>query len=189
MIPLPKIMPRPYQIKGTQWLLSRPEHAGMLADEQGTGKTIQAIFAAANLKGPILVICRPIAKPDWRKWIRELDPTAEIVTAVPGGVYNVEKVKKWFATRKRGYLIIHHETLVQPKVHSESAKRRAVQKGRRLPERTNVAAELGRYGIWEAIIADEAHRFRNKDASMRIGFGHNPAWNRWALTGTPPEKS
>lgn len=59
----------PYQVEGARWLADR--RRAMLADEQGLGKTAQAI-EAANLVGadPVLVICPASVRSSWARDIR-----------------------------------------------------------------------------------------------------------------------
>lgn len=59
----------PYQIAGAQWL-SKRSHA-ILGDKMGLGKTAQAI-TAADLVGAskILIVCRAVARRNWRHEFR-----------------------------------------------------------------------------------------------------------------------
>lgn len=55
---------RPYQDVGSKWLSART--GGILGDEQGLGKTIQAIAALAP-GTPVIVVCPAVAKGVWIK--------------------------------------------------------------------------------------------------------------------------
>jgi len=64
----------PFQKKGVEFLTS--QHAALLADEPGLGKTIQAICACNELKAKkILVVCPAIVKLNWEReikiWLKE----------------------------------------------------------------------------------------------------------------------
>lgn len=160
-----QIILRPFQETGVRFLTER--RGALLTDEQGLGKTIQAIWAAKMVAtGPVLVISRPLNKPFWRETIRKIDPGAPTYTTSVGGHFDPEKIKDWFKyPRKRGYLIVHHESL-------------------RLQKNL-----LRSFGIWDLIIADEAHRFKNRKAQMSQCLKDIPSFVRWGLTGTPMEKS
>jgi SNF2 family DNA or RNA helicase len=160
----------PWQPEGVEFLRSRK--TGLLADQQGLGKTIMSLFATRELPGPGIIISRPLNKPYWRVMIRLIDPEAEIATAVSGGVYNEKKVASWFyPKRKRGYLIIHHEMLSTPKNSTR-----------------NIPQKLRKYGYWDFVVADEAHRFKNRKAQQTQGLKRILTWRKYALTGTPMEK-
>jgi SWI/SNF-related matrix-associated actin-dependent regulator 1 of chromatin subfamily A len=54
----------PFQRAGVAWLAARS--AALLADEMGTGKTIQAL-AALPFGAPVLVVCPAVAKGVWQR--------------------------------------------------------------------------------------------------------------------------
>jgi SNF2 family DNA or RNA helicase len=183
MRPDDKITPFHWQPEAIRFLHKRK--GALLADEQGVGKTVEVLFASRELNGPIMIICRPLAKPYWRSMIKKIDPEAEICTAGVGGVFKEEKVRRWFGQidgahvgpRKRGYFLIHHEALTTPKDrHTGKTKR-------------DLTSKLRLFGVWEAIIADEAHRFKNRKTQMTQSLWTLVCKRRWALTGTPMEKS
>ena len=59
----------PFQTEGAAWLSAR--RRALLADEQGLGKTVQAIAAADNAgHWNVLVVCKAVAKTNW---MREFD--------------------------------------------------------------------------------------------------------------------
>lgn len=159
------IVLRPFQETGVKFLTER--RGALLTDEQGLGKTVQAVWAAKEVAtGPILVISRPLNKRFWRQTIKTIDPAAPVITTYEGGHFNEETVKAWFKyPRTRGYLIIHHESL-----------------------RLQVNL-LKSFGIWDIVIADEAHRFKNRKSQMTQCLKSVPSFVRWGLTGTPMEKS
>jgi len=153
----------PFQIIGTKFLAER--RGALLADVMGLGKSVQAVCAARQKKGPILIIVRPLNMRFWISTIRQWDdPNVPIKVCGPAGAFDADIVKSWFAKRQRGYLIVHHEAL-----------RYAVK-------------VLQAFGIWEVIIADEAHKFRNRKAQMTKCLKQIPSYYRWALTGTPFDK-
>jgi SNF2 family DNA or RNA helicase len=62
---------RSYQREGSAWLawMGRYEGGGLLADDMGIGKSIQAIAAAAPFDSPIQVVCPAIVRGHWRRQI------------------------------------------------------------------------------------------------------------------------
>ena len=131
----------------------------------GLGKTVQALLACVNnVRGPVLVVARPLNKQYWAQMIRELDPGAPYLIAGVGGRVDFKAISSWFRPLQRSYLLIHHESL------------------------RFIEAELAKH-TWHCVIADEAHRFKNRNAKMTKALKRVPSLRRWALTGTPMEKS
>lgn len=174
----------PYQVKGTEFLGAK--HGAILGDEPGLGKTAQAICAAKENRGPVLVISRPLNKWFWESEINRWDPDNEgIIVCGPGGVFDEATVKSWFSPlRKRGYLIIHHEALATPKKTIKSHGAKIVVGVQR-----DLAKKLRELGIWEVIVADECHRFKSPRAQMTKSLKTIPCFHRWGLTGTPIDKT
>lgn len=60
---------KPFQAEGVAWLESQLG-TGMLADEQGTGKTVQVMaYAHKNHRFPMMVVCPNTLKLNWRNEI------------------------------------------------------------------------------------------------------------------------
>ncbi len=72
---------RNYQKVGAEWLVSR--HGGILADDMGTGKTLQTI-AALPANTPILVIAPAVAKGVWARELLKWRPSFGRVTRIDG---------------------------------------------------------------------------------------------------------
>lgn len=177
----------PYQQQGVEYLVKRG--GGFLWDEPGLGKTRQAIVAAKNLKGPVLVVCPNALKSWWRKEIRTVYPNDRVLVADVGGRFGNKKhpIKLQDLYNNFPFWVIVHYT------------------GMRLNRE-----ELG--GIpWSVVIADECHYIKNRDAertkamlaitpelAYRIGltatpFGKNPAdlWSQlhWMVPTSKALKS
>nr|WP_283260497.1 SNF2-related protein [Rhodococcus sp. IEGM 1379] len=68
---------RPYQMQGVAWLTALTESGGgILADEMGRGKTLQAIsmIAVRAAHGPHLVVCPTSVIGNWRREINRFAP-------------------------------------------------------------------------------------------------------------------
>lgn len=69
--------PYNFQKLGINWLMNKQR--GILADEMGTGKSLQSIIAAIELGvKKILIICPNTLKLNWKKEIEALEPGASI---------------------------------------------------------------------------------------------------------------
>jgi SWI/SNF-related matrix-associated actin-dependent regulator 1 of chromatin subfamily A len=79
-----------YQAEGVAWLESQLG-TGLLADEQGTGKTVQVMaYAHKNQKFPMLIVCPNTLKFNWRN---------EII-AMTSGTYKINVVGKKYSAKQ-----------------------------------------------------------------------------------------
>lgn len=62
------IQPRPFQVEGINWLVANKR--GMLTDDVGLGKTLQAAYAADT---PVLISCPNHLVTQWYEWLRGED--------------------------------------------------------------------------------------------------------------------
>lgn len=97
----------PYQVTGSHWLARR--HGALLADEQGTGKTLELI-AAVPEGAAVLVVAPAVMKGGWRAELRQWRPRLRC---------EVLKGRKSFRWPQAGeVLIINYDIL--PNVHDEA---------------------------------------------------------------------
>lgn len=156
---------RPYQVIGKDFMAV---HSGAgLGDDPGLGKTVEILSTVKDLdlKHPIIIISRPLNKRYWERMIEVWDPGVPYLSTEKAGRFDHEVVIGWIKAKKRGYLITHHEGL-----------------------RYSIEL-LQAFGIWGAVIADEAHRFNNRKALMTKALHSIKSTYRWALTGTPIDKN
>lgn len=153
-----------WQPAGVEFLRTRP--GGLLADEQGLGKTVMFIEAAKKFSGPVLCIVRGLAKLQTSMMIKEWDPGAPIVRCVEAGVFAEDVVREWFKfPRTRGYLLVHHEAVYR------------------------IAETLRSMGVWDIIWVDEAHRISNPRARVTKAVKSIPAFYKWGTSGTIMDRS
>lgn len=80
--------PFPYQVFGAKWLSER-SHA-LLADEQGVGKSAQAILASGLIGAKsILVVCRAVARSNWRDEFHKFGDLSLKIQVIYDGKTNV----------------------------------------------------------------------------------------------------
>lgn len=180
---------RPYQEVGVKWIHDRK--AVLLADEQGLGKTVQALLGS-DADIPCLIVCPNSSKYFW---------ASEIVRwlGVPRSkIYVYESWDRYDETQlfqKPGidYHIVHWEGLRY--VHDQigldltdgSKKKWATylksKKGKRPTKNYTTTGKME----WACVIADEAHRMKNKDSqqSKILRTLAKISDKRIALTGTP----
>lgn len=147
---------RPYQVNGSVFLLDR--EGALLADAVGLGKTIQAVVAGASLQGQKLVICPNSLKTWWTEQIIMYTPNDTILTCGQGR----NSIPKDLDLKDFEWVIIHWDVIRTAYVQSELKKIN-----------------------WGAIIADEAHRIKNRDTKTAQALKRLVAKQRWALTAMP----
>ena len=154
-----------YQVEGVKFLTENK--SALLNDEQGLGKTVQAVMAAKTLQGPKLVICNSVSRVQWRDEIHKWDsPNVPVVFAGKAGVFERAAVQQWFRPPMiNAYLITYHPSIMY------SWK------------------ELQQVGTWQTIIVDEGHKYRNRNAKRTKALKRLRTVNRWMLTATTFDKS
>jgi SNF2 family DNA or RNA helicase len=153
---------RPYQRAGVDFLIEHPH--SILADEMGLGKTIQSISAvlmATGELGPKLVVCPNSVKVKWRKEIKSW--TGQEAFIIDGKNAPKRKSQLDRAIKQNAWVIINWEKL-------------------------RIMHDLGKVK-WSAVIADEAHRAKNRKAQQTKALWKIKAPIQLALTGTPIQNS
>jgi len=155
----------PYQVEGVKFL--NENKSALLNDEQGLGKTVQAVMAAKSLQGPKLVICNSVSRVQWRDEIHKWDsPDVPIVFAGRSGAFERAGVQQWFGPpMTNAYLVTYHTSIMY------SWK------------------ELQSVGTWQAIIVDEGHKYRNRTTARTKALKRIRTVHRWMLTATTFDKS
>lgn len=149
---------RPFQKDGVKFLASRT--AALLADEQGLGKTAQAICAADELKArKILIVCPALVKLNWKREIERWSKTKLNIQILNGRKDNV--------LPETDILIVNYDLLISLDLFRQLVKRQ--------------------YAVG---IFDEAHYLRNRGskrtkAVLLKGALASRCMYKWFLTGTP----
>jgi SNF2 family DNA or RNA helicase len=157
-----------HQREGVAFLLGR--RAGLLAFEQGLGKTLVAIeaFTRASQEGStqrLLVICPNSLKRNWKAELTKFAPDLD-VTIVEG---DRKSRRALLASVQTSVIITSYETA------------RA--------EVTGLLALLGRKPT--ALVLDESHAAKNRNSLTSTAARHFAphATHRWLLSGTPVTNS
>lgn len=160
----------PYQRVGASWLYAIKR--GILGDEVGLGKTLQALTAVRLLRAKrvLIVTLNSVKRSVWEHHCRTwLDQDVAICTGT-------HAQRQAVLDQHPDWVIINHEML-----RPTSAKRN--QKG--------TPTTLGYRGLvdrqWDAVIVDEAHKLQGRGTKSAQGRGaemlHTDAL--FLLTGTP----
>ena len=184
----------PFQQQGIAFL--NAAKWGILADEMGTGKTLQAITAVEDSM-PILIICPNSVKQTWHdhvvKWTNYGAPFV-----ITGGAAQREKILKAAAQHPHAVVIVNYESLrtlsrlsgygsvrlkrcrtCDPK-HGEEGL---------TPSRCQVHPKTLNTIPFRAVVIDEAHRIKSPQSQQTRAVWavahQDSVLQRFALTGTP----
>ena len=154
----------PFQRQGAEWLSD--QRGAILADDMGLGKTVQVIaamrllFNRAMLRSA-LVVCPKGLVATWERELGRWAPELGVAILTPPAQIREDA---WKAVAGRSHVLLtNYEQLRHP------------------------PAVLGRNAP-DLIVADEAHRLRNRDARVTSGSFQLKPGRFWALTGTPLER-
>ena len=155
---------RPDQRAGAAWWARGYRGGGILADEPGLGKTLEAIAGTleADVRGPVLVVCPRLSVK--RVWQRELNRWApdEHVHICRGTRRTRERALERFMAdpAERKWLVIVAEMLRVKREPPPPGATKAMKKkrGRVIGYEYPDLFDGERTGGWAAVIADESHR-------------------------------
>lgn len=165
LLPQPELTQlREFQRTGVKWLTDHT--TGILADDMGLGKTVQAISALRSLmwgghaRSALVVVPRSLIS----NWCRECYRWApELVCRAFTRSGERGGLDETAMVRRCHVLLVNYEQL-------------------RSPPQSLLTQ------VFDVVVADEAHRLRNRDSLAYAGLQHL-RWKRfWALTGTPIER-
>lgn len=167
---------RPYQRSAVDWLCDRPK--SILADEMGLGKTVEALTVVDEYqqRSP----SGEITNDDGTVVKRVPGPTLIIAPNAVRGVWR-EHVMEWWAERDPYVQVLDGKNPAkrQSQLNDPDATAFIVNW-----EKLRIMPELAKKD-WGAIIADEAHRAKNKEAQQTKALFRLQAPVMLALTGTP----
>ncbi len=156
----------PYQIQGIKFLISNS--SALLADQMGTGKTVQSItalrilFIKGEVKKALIVVPSNLISV-WEEHLKKWAPEIQSIT-----VRDTKEGRKILWNVKSHVYLISYDTL-----KNDYRFERELLK--------EFAKDL------DIIILDEAHNIKNPETkkSKAVRFISRYARYRWALTGTP----
>lgn len=171
------LTPRPYQAEA----INRATYSSyLLADECGLGKTLTAIETVKTLtssfNAPALVVIPKSLRAQWVKALttQGVNPSRIVHLDAKGGALETDP-KKYYAIK--GAMLIADVPFDYPPVvltHYEALVKHQ--------------AEL-RYIYFSVIVADEAHKIKNRKAKRTEAIKSLKSFRRLALTGTPFDRN
>ena len=144
------------------------------ANEMGLGKTLETLLVMKSFENmnKVLIVCTATLKDNWylefEKW-NMLD-VGEMVCVINGTPSQKAKQMEYIPTAK--YVVVNYEQILSdlnPRTKKEG----------------NALLALLQSIQWDMIVADEAHKIKNRKAGRSISLKTIPAKRKIALTGTP----
>ena len=166
----------PFQAAGVRFIAAGKRV--LVADEMGTGKTVQTLVAIDQVDAyPLLVVCPNSLKHNWAKEVEQWTDATPVV--VEGTAAQRKKLIAEMAGQENLVAIINYESLVK---HTKQASFGNTV----LTDEQKAEKDLNDIQ-WQAVVVDEAHRIKSPKAhSTRAVWGvSRDAEYRVALTGTP----
>lgn len=161
------LVPYPYQELA---IAKAVERNFLCADKCGLGKTLIGIETALRVQRehqhPVLVVCKLASSLQWMYSIQEQEPAAYIKRLHTLRDFEVEAADSENLSHTTGWYIIHWEALRKLKTKDILART-----------------------YFSTMIADEAHRMKNRRAQQTRGIKRLVGFRKLALTATDIEKS
>jgi DNA repair protein RAD16 len=173
---------KPFQLEGLSWMIRQEQthyKGGLLGDEMGMGKTIQAVSLIMSdypAKQPTLVCVPPVALMQWSNEIREYTDNKLKVLVYHG---TNAKCKKMSVKELKSYdvIMVSYNSL-------ESLHRKETKGWSRGEDIIKEASKL--HAIhYHRLILDEAHSIKSRSTGVaKACFALNSNF-KWCLSGTP----
>ena len=158
-----------YQVEGLNWLIALHKYNanGILADQMGLGKTVQAISFLAYLdqvekiRGPHLIICPLSVATNWQREIEKFYPSCRTIMVGARRECREEQKQEYRANASEYNVIIATFDSILVNI--------------------TFFRDISFY----CIVVDEAHRMRNKNTIFSKEMARIKSNRRILLTGTP----
>ncbi|KAF2993981.1 DNA repair protein rad16 [Curvularia kusanoi] len=173
---------KPFQLEGLSWMIRQEKthyRGGLLGDEMGMGKTIQAVSLIMSdypAKAPTLVCVPPVALMQWTNEIREYTENKLNVLVYHG---TNAKCKKMTVKdlKKFDVIMVSYNSL-------ESLHRKEVKGWSRGEDIIKEASPL--HAIeYHRLILDEAHSIKSRNTGVAKACFALKGTYKWCLSGTP----
>lgn len=172
---------KPFQRIGIKFFMLNGGR-GILADEMGTGKTLQMIALCLKQEYKALLVVPAALKENWLREIRKFAPGKTTMTLQGESPHKIDLVR--LITDKPDFTIINYDILGSSFQHKQIIKR---------PGEFDLHKDTLRYPWVEAlnlagfdiVICDEGHYIKNTDSNRSIAVRKLDQQRAIMLTGTP----
>ncbi|KAF2128665.1 helicase SWR1 [Dothidotthia symphoricarpi CBS 119687] len=173
---------KPFQLEGLSWMIRQEQthyKGGLLGDEMGMGKTIQAVSLIMSdypAKSPTLVCVPPVALMQWSNEIREYTDNKLKVLVYHG---TNAKCKKMSIKELKSYdvIMVSYNSL-------ESLYRKETKGWSRGEDIIKESSPLHAI-TYHRLILDEAHSIKSRNTGVAKACFALKGSYKWCLSGTP----
>ncbi|KAI5249316.1 hypothetical protein E4T43_00865 [Aureobasidium subglaciale] len=171
-----------YQLEGVDWMIRQEQSnykGGLLGDEMGMGKTIQAVSLIMSdypQKQPTLVLVPPVALMQWSTEIGEYTD-GKLKVLVYHGTNAKSKNMKVNELKKYDVIMISYNSL-------ESLHRKEVKGWSRNGDIVKEASPIHAI-TYHRLILDEAHSIKTRTTQVAKACFALKGKYKWCLSGTP----
>ena len=174
---------KPFQLEGLDWMIKQeksPWKGGLLGDEMGMGKTIQAVSLIMSdypAKAPSLVVVPPVALMQWQSEIKEYTNGKLKVLVYHLSANPKCKLLKAKDLKKYDVIMVSYSGL-------ESMYRKE-QKGWSRGDGLVKEDSVLHFIKFHRLILDEAHSIKSRTTGVAKACFAMKADYKWCLSGTP----
>ncbi|KAI5293682.1 DNA repair protein rad16 [Ascosphaera acerosa] len=173
---------KPFQLEGLNWMIRQeasPWNGGLLGDEMGMGKTIQAVSLLMSdypVGMPSLVVVPPVALMQWQSEIKSYTNDRMKVLIHHNSSTNTSKLSKED--------LLSYDVIIISYSGLESLYRKQTKGWIRSGQ--PVLADSPIHAIeYHRLILDEAHNIKQRTTSVARACFALKARHKWCLSGTP----
>ncbi|ORY17578.1 SNF2 family N-terminal domain-domain-containing protein [Clohesyomyces aquaticus] len=173
---------KPFQLEGLSWMMRQEKtdyRGGLLGDEMGMGKTIQAVSLIMSdypAKQPTLVVVPPVALMQWSNEIREYTD-GKLKVLVYHGTNAACKKMSVKDLKKFDVIMVSYNSL-------ESLHRKETKGWSRGENIIKEASPLHAI-TYHRLILDEAHSIKSRNTGVAKACFALKGDYKWCLSGTP----
>ncbi|KFX92091.1 hypothetical protein V490_05574 [Pseudogymnoascus sp. VKM F-3557] len=173
---------KPFQLEGLNWMKMMEKTkwgGGLLGDEMGMGKTIQAVSLIMSdypAKNPSLVLIPPVALMQWQQEIEQYTD-GTLKTFVYHGTNSAAKGVTVATLRKYDVILMSYNSL--------ESLYRFQEKGRKRKDEVAFQKSPVHQIQFHRVILDEAHNIKQRTTGSAKACFALKADHKWCLSGTP----
>ena len=173
---------KPFQLEGLSWMIRQEKteyRGGLLGDEMGMGKTIQAVSLLMSdypQPDPTLVLVPPVAL---MQWVAEIKAYTDGKLKVLVYHNSDAKIKKLTATEIRKYDVIMISYASLESMYRKQEK--GFVRGENIVKANSVIHSIH----FHRLVLDEAHSIKSRNTGVAKACFALKANYKWCLSGTP----
>ncbi len=174
---------KPFQLEGLDWMIKQEQSqwkGGLLGDEMGMGKTIQAVSLIMSdypAKAPSLVVVPPVALMQWQSEIKEY--TSGKLKVLVYHITTNPKCKAMKAKDLKKYDVIMVSYSSLESMHRKEQK--GWSRGSHIVKEDSILHSIK----FHRLILDEAHSIKSRTTGVAKACFALRADFKWCLSGTP----